>query len=184
VSSQPHGTDRADELAQVGKGFGSTIAGLGAGFGLSILTWLVGIVAPDVLGGRAGTYAEFWPQGWGFFSTAATETATVAYRVEPGGRLDLVTRPLGDAGYRYGLDRSGYTTLLAAADLAAAVPADRWWSCPDARAVLDCLRPAAAYPLDFAGTPDRLCGLVVLAVRAEIAGPIDRMTVADIRCPP
>lgn len=124
-------------------------------------------VVPEWLSGMRATARTVWPQGWGFFATAAHDRSLVTYvlRGDPPTPM-LTTQPLRSADNRWGVGKAGEARQFEARELALRIPDDAWQRCPT-RSGSTCADWSTAVPslrlVNHAVRPEQ-CGSVVFAL--------------------
>ncbi|WP_456248146.1 SdpA family antimicrobial peptide system protein [Longispora urticae] len=165
-SSFGSGTDQAGQgadEASAERGFRLTAGMLLTCLIVGLVTQLPLGVAPSWLEAQRGTYRLIWPQGWGFFSAAATMEVTVAYRASSDGSLmEMATQPGAAPENLWGLDRRGYSQLLEVYDLARQIPGNRWAACNDERACVAERRSTTPLTVRNRSRLPTVCGVVAL----------------------
>ncbi len=139
------------------------------------------------------TFQAIWPQGWTFFSDAATVPVLVAYLpgVPP---LELTERQMSAAAH-WGLNRVAYAQILESRQLAAQVPDGGWQECAAGTrdACLSLNLDATWYRVANRFTRPTLCGRLLLAYERPqpwqadqspdvVPRRIERTAAVQVRC--
>jgi len=166
------------------------LSALGTALLFTACAQLPGSLAPSWLRQNRTAYRTIWPQGWGFFASAANNPSISVFPVAADGRVSgSVINAFGSSDDLWGMDRRSQATLGEALALASQVPGKSWVPC-GAPSVQSCLGAASPISLINNYQPALLCGLNLFVAQqyptdpVSPARPVSESTIlAVVSCP-